>query len=236
MRTDGRNNNELRQVEIITNFNPYAEGSCLIKYGNTHVICTASVEDKVPSWLKDSGKGWITAEYAMLPRATQTRIQRENKKPSARSEEIKRLIGRALRGGVDLSQMPEISITIDCDVIQADGGTRTASVTGGFVALYIALNKLVQDGVLTQNPIREFVAAVSCGICNGQAVLDENYDEDSSAQADANFVLTESGGIIEVQGTAEGEPISEKQLTELLALAQKGISELIAKQKQVLGA
>lgn len=235
MRADGRNNDELRKVEMTPGFNPYAEGSCLIKSGNTHVICTASVEEKVPSWLKDSGKGWITAEYAMLPRATQTRVPRESKKPSGRSEEIKRLIGRALRGGVDLTKMPDISITIDCDVIQADGGTRTASITGGFVALYQALDKLVKGGVLAENPVREFVAAVSCGICNGQAVLDENYDEDSTAQADTNFVLTENGGIIEVQGTAEGEPISDKQFAELMALAKKGIAELIAKQKQVLG-
>ena len=235
MRRLGRKNDELRPVEIILGFNPYAEGSCLIKCGNTHVICTATVEEKVPSWLKDSGRGWVTAEYAMLPRATQTRVPRESKKPSGRSEEIKRLVGRALRGGVDLAKMPGISVLIDCDVIQADGGTRTASVTGGFVALYQALKKLVKEKRLAENPVREFVAAVSCGICGGAAVLDVDYREDSTARADTNFVLTESGKIIEIQGTAEGEPIDEVQFAELMALARQGIAELIEKQKQVLG-
>ncbi len=235
MRRLGRKNDELRPVEIILGFNPYAEGSCLIKCGNTHVICTATVEEKVPSWLKDSGRGWVTAEYAMLPRATQTRVPRESKKPSGRSEEIKRLVGRALRGGVDLTKMPGISVLIDCDVIQADGGTRTASVTGGFVALYQALKKLVKEKRLAENPVREFVAAVSCGICGGAAVLDVDYREDSTARADTNFVLTESGKIIEIQGTAEGEPIDEVQFAELMVLARQGIAELIEKQKQVLG-
>ena len=235
MRQNNRQNDELRKVEIIPNFNPYAEGSCLIKSGNTHVICTATVEEKVPSWLKDSGRGWVTAEYAMLPRATQTRVPRESKKPSGRSEEIKRLVGRALRGGVDLAKMPGISVLIDCDVIQADGGTRTASVTGGFVALYQALNKLVKEKRLAENPVREFVAAVSCGICGEAAVLDVDYREDSTARADTNFVLTESGKIIEIQGTAEGEPIDEVQFAELMALARQGIAELIEKQKQALG-
>lgn len=235
MRQNNRQNDELRKVEIIPNFNPYAEGSCLIKSGNTHVICTASVEDKVPAWLKDEGKGWITAEYAMLPRATLTRTPRETLKPSGRSQEIKRLIGRALRAGVDLAKMPHVSIIIDCDVIQADGGTRTASVTGGFVALYLALESLVKSGKLSENPVREFVAAVSCGICAGQEVLDEDYMEDSNAQADTNFVLTESGKIVEIQGTAEQMPFDETQFLSLLHLAKKGIQKLIQIQKQALG-
>lgn len=235
MRQNNRQNDELRKVEIIPNFNPYAEGSCLIKSGNTHVICTASVEDKVPAWLKDEGKGWITAEYAMLPRATLTRTPRETLKPSGRSQEIKRLIGRALRAGVDLTKMPDISVIIDCDVIQADGGTRTASVTGGFVALYLALESLVKGGKLPENPIREFVAAVSCGIHNGQAILDEDYEEDSHAQADTNFVFTESGRIVEIQSTAEEEPFDNEQFLSLMKLAQKGIGELIKKQKIALG-
>lgn len=235
MRQDNRQNDELRKVEIIPHFNPYAEGSCLIKSGNTHVICTASVEDKVPAWLKGQDKGWITAEYAMLPRATLTRTSRETLKPSGRSQEIKRLIGRALRAGVDLTKMPEISLIIDCDVIQADGGTRTASVTGGFVALYLALESLVKSGKLPENPIREFVAAVSCGIHNGQAILDEDYEEDSHAQADMNFVFTESGRIVEIQGTAEEEPFDNEQFLSLMKLAQKGVAELIQKQKIALG-
>ena len=216
MRQNNRQNDELRKVEIIPNFNPYAEGSCLIKSGNTHVICTASVEDKVPAWLKDEGKGWITAEYAMLPRATLTRTPRETLKPSGRSQEIKRLIGRALRAGVDLTKMPDISVIID-------------------LALYLALESLVKGGKLPENPIREFVAAVSCGIHNGQAILDEDYEEDSHAQADTNFVFTESGRIVEIQGTAEEEPFDNEQFLSLMKLAQKGIGELIKKQKIALG-
>ncbi len=234
-RNSGRKDDEKRQVEIITGFNPFAEGSCLIKCGNTHVVCAATVEDKVPSWLKGQEKGWVTAEYAMLPRATLTRVPRETKKPSGRSQEIQRLIGRALRAGVDLEKMPEISVTIDCDVLQADGGTRTASITGGFVALYLALQKMVAEEKLPENPVREFVAAISCGICDGAVVLDLDYAEDSSAQADTNFVLTESGKIVEIQGTAEGQPFDESQFAELMRLARKGIGELIAKQKEALG-
>ncbi|MDO5386969.1 MAG: ribonuclease PH [Pseudomonadota bacterium] len=234
-RNSGRKDDEKRQVEIVTGFNPFAEGSCLIKCGNTHVVCTATVEDKVPSWLKGQEKGWVTAEYAMLPRATLTRVPRETKKPSGRSQEIQRLVGRALRAGVDLEKMPEISVTIDCDVLQADGGTRTASITGGFVALYQALQKMVAAEKLPENPVREFVAAISCGICDGAAVLDLDYAEDSSAQADTNFVLTESGKIVEIQGTAEGQPFDESQFAELMRLARKGIGELIAKQKEALG-
>lgn len=234
MRADNRGNDMLRNVQIVPHFNPYAEGSCLIKCGNTHVICTATVEEKIPSWLEGKEQGWITAEYAMLPRATSVRNNRETLKPSGRSQEIKRLIGRALRAGVDLAKMPHVSIIIDCDVIQADGGTRTASITGGFVALCLALKKLLAEGKITENPIKEFVAAVSCGICNGECVLDLDYQEDSSAQADTNFVLSESGKIIEIQGTAEGNPFDKQQFEELFALARKGIQELITKQKEVL--
>ena len=234
MRSFNRQNNQLRNIEFITGFNPYAEGSCLVKYGQTHVICTASVDDKVPSWLKGQDKGWITAEYAMLPRSAQTRIPRESKKPSGRSQEIQRLIGRSLRAVVDLSKMKDILITIDCDVIQADGGTRVASVSGGFVALYQAISKLLADGTLSENPIREFVAAVSCDICDGEAVIDVDYGEDSTSQVDMNFVLTESGKIVEIQGTAEGEPFSEQEFSQLLELGKSGIKQIISKQKEAL--
>ena len=234
MRSSHRQNNQLRDIEFITGFNPYAEGSCLVKYGQTHVICTASVDDKVPSWLKGQDKGWITAEYAMLPRSAQTRIPRESKKPSGRSQEIQRLIGRSLRAVVDLSKMKDILITIDCDVIQADGGTRVASVSGGFVALYQAISKLLADGTLSENPIREFVAAVSCDICDGEAVIDVDYGEDSTSQVDMNFVLTESGKIVEIQGTAEGEPFSEQEFSQLLELGKSGIKQIISKQKEAL--
>ena len=235
MRQSQRNNNQLRNIEFITEFNPYAEGSCLVKYGNTHVICTATVEDKVPSWLKGQDKGWITAEYAMLPRSTQTRVPRESKKPSGRTQEIQRLIGRSLRAVVDLQKMKDLSVLIDCDVLQADGGTRVASISGGFIALYLALSRLVKEGKLPQNPIREFVAAVSCDIYNGEAILDVDYDEDSNSQVDMNFVMTESGKIVEIQGTAEGEPFDEKEFHQLMELGKKGIKQIIAKQKETLG-
>lgn len=235
MRQSQRNNNQLRNIEFITEFNPYAEGSCLVKYGNTHVICTATVEDKVPSWLKGQDKGWITAEYAMLPRSTQTRVPRESKKPSGRTQEIQRLIGRSLRAVVDLQKMKDFSVLIDCDVLQADGGTRVASISGGFIALYLALSRLVKEGKLPQNPIREFVAAVSCDIYNGEAILDVDYDEDSNSQVDMNFVMTESGKIVEIQGTAEGEPFDEKEFHQLMELGKKGIKQIIAKQKETLG-
>lgn len=235
MRHSKRENNQLRDIEIIPNFNPYAEGSCLIKCGNTHVLCTASVEDKLPQWLKGQNKGWVTAEYGMLPRSTQQRVARELKKPSGRTQEIQRLIGRSLRAVVDLEKMKEVSICIDCDVIQADGGTRTASITGGFVALYLAIQKLRKEGKILVNPIKEFVAAVSCAIHDGNKVIDVDYVEDSSAQADVNFVLTESGKIVEVQGTAEEDPFEESEFLELLALAKEGVKTLIEKQKEVLG-
>jgi ribonuclease PH len=235
MRYLQRQNDELRNVEIITGYNPYAEGSCFIKFGNTHVICTASVEEKLPQWLKGQNKGWITAEYGMLPRSTQTRMSRETKQISGRTQEIQRLVGRALRAAVDLTRIKDLSICIDCDVIQADGGTRTASITGGFVALYLAIEKLLKEGKIKINPIKEFVAAVSCGIYEGRKILDVDYIEDSSAQADMNFVLTESGGIVEIQGTAEENPFNEEEYQELFSLAKKGVAELIEKQKQALG-
>lgn len=235
MRHSQRQFDEIRKVEIIPNFNPYAEGSCLIKCGGTHVICTASVQDKVPAWLKGQNRGWITAEYGMLPRSTQVRVPRETTKPSGRTQEIQRLVGRALRSVVDLEKLKDMSFCIDCDVVQADGGTRTASITGGFVALYLAIEKLRKDGKLVANPIREFVAAISCGIHNGEEILDVDYLEDSSAQADMNFVLTESGKIVEIQGTAEEKPFDEAQYAKLFGLAKKGIAELIVKQKEALG-
>lgn len=234
MRHSQRKNDEIRDVEIIPNFNPYAEGSCLIKCGGTHVVCTASVQDKVPAWLKGQNRGWITAEYGMLPRSTQVRVPRETTKPSGRTQEIQRLVGRALRSVVDLEKLKDISFCIDCDVIQADGGTRTASITGGFVALYLAIEKLRKEGKLLVNPIREFVAAISCAIHNGEEILDVDYLEDSSAQADMNFVLTESGKIVEIQGTAEEKPFDEAQYAKLFGLAKKGIAELIVKQKEAL--
>ena len=234
MRKSNLGTEDLRQIEIIPNVNLYAEGSCLIKCGNTHVLCTASVSDEVPAWLKGSDKGWITAEYSLLPRATQTRVSRETKGVGGRTAEIQRLIGRSLRAAVDLSEMPEMCVQVDCDVLQADGGTRTASITGGFVALYLALQKMVQDGRLPRSPIREYVAAVSCGICRGEPLLDLDYDEDSHAGADTNFVLTESGKIVEIQATAEGAVFSESEFSELFSLAKQGIHQLIMAQKKAI--
>ena len=234
MRLANRPNNQLRNIEFITDINPYAEGSCLVKYGNTHVLCTATVEEKIPTWLKGQQKGWITAEYAMLPRSAQTRIPRETKKPSGRSQEIQRLIGRSLRAVVALEKMPEISILIDCDVLQADGGTRVASISGGFIALHRAVSKLLSEKKLAENPICEFVAAVSCDICNGEPVLDVDYAEDSTSQVDMNFVMTESGNLVEIQGTAEGAPFTEQQFAQMLELGKQGIKTIIAKQKEAL--
>ena len=235
MRHSKRKSDELRDEEIIPGYNPYAVGPCLILCGNTHVVSTASVQDKVPVWLKGQNKGWITAEYGMLPRSTQVRVPRETSKPSGRTQEIQRLVGRALRAVVDLGAMKDISICIDCDVIQADGGTRTASITGGYVALVLALEKLQREGNLLVNPLKEAVAAVSCALYNGEPVLDVDYIEDSNAQADMNFVLTESGKIVEIQGTAEGAPFDDEQFGAMYALAKKGIAELVEKQKQALG-
>ena len=235
MRNNNRENNQLREIELIPDYNPYAEGSCLVKYGNTQVICTASVDEKVPNWLKGQNRGWITAEYGMLPRANRQRTPRESKQPSGRTQEIQRLIGRSLRAVVDLTALKDMSICIDCDVILADGGTRVASITGGFVALYKAIQRLIAEKRLKSNPIKEFVAAVSCDICNHTTVIDVDYDEDSNAQVDMNFVITESGKIVEIQGTAEEDPFEEKEFYELLKMAKDGISQLIAKQKEVLG-
>ena len=234
MRKNSRGTESLREIEIIPNVNLYAEGSCLIKCGNTHVMCTASVSPEIPAWLKGENKGWITAEYALLPRATQTRVSRETKGVGGRTAEIQRLIGRSLRAAVDLTQMPEICIQIDCDVLQADGGTRTASITGGFVALYLALQKMVQNGTLPRNPIREYVAAVSCGISHGEILLDLDYNEDSHADADTNFVLTESGRIVEIQATAEGAAFSEAEFNELFRLAKQGVHQLVMAQKKAI--
>lgn len=235
MRSTDRAFDQIRDIELIPGYNPYAEGSCMAKFGNTHVLCTASVQEKVPAWLKGQNRGWVTAEYGMLPRSTQVRMQRETGKPSGRTQEIQRLIGRALRAVVKLEAMKDLSICIDCDVIQADGGTRTASITGGFVALYLAIEKLRKDKKLIVNPIKEFVAAVSCAVYGNEPILDVDYIEDSNAQADMNFVLTEGGKIVEIQGTAEGAPFSEEEFDKMFQLAKKGIGELVEKQKEALG-
>ncbi len=234
MRTANRKFNELRNIEIIPDYNLYAEGSCLIKCGNTHVLCSASVEAQTPHWLKNEDKGWITAEYSLLPRSTMTRVGRERNGPSGRTHEIQRLIGRSLRAVVDLKKLAGYTITIDCDVIQADGGTRTASITGGFVALYLALRKMVKNGQILSMPIGEAVAAISAGICNNEALLDLDYEEDSTAQADTNFVLTQSGKIIEIQCTAEQFPFSTEDFQKLFGLAQDGIRLLIQKQQEAI--
>lgn len=235
MRPSSRTAEQLRPLEIIPNVNLYAEGSCLIKCGNTHVLCTASVDRNVPAWLKGQNRGWITAEYSLLPRATQTRVARETKGVGGRTHEIQRLIGRSLRAVTDLTLLPEICVQIDCDVLQADGGTRTASISGAFVALYLAMHKLVQQGELARNPIKEYVAAVSCGIYEGEPILDLEYAEDSHADADTNFVLTESGRIVEIQATAEGATFNEAEFNELFRLAKSGIHQIIQTQKKVLG-
>ena len=234
MRNNNRSAEKMRSCEIIPNVNAYAEGSCLIKMGNTHVLCTASVDETIPSWLQGSNKGWITAEYSLLPRATLTRVSRETKGVGGRTHEIQRLIGRSLRSVVNLEEMSGICIHIDCDVLQADGGTRTASISGGFVALYLALQKLVQQGKLPRNPIREYLAAISCGIYKGESILDLDYEEDSHADADTNFVLTESGRIVELQATAEGSTFSEEEFNQLFCLAKSGIRQIIKIQKNIL--
>jgi ribonuclease PH len=211
----------------------YAEGSCLVRFGETHVLCAASLEDKPPPWLRGQGRGWVTAEYAMLPRATLTRTRRESSagKVSGRSQEIQRLIGRSLRAVVDLPRLGERQITIDCDVLQADGGTRTASITGAWIALRDCLHWMSQRSIVRESPLKDHVAAVSCGIAGGEAVIDLDYIEDSNAHTDANFVMTGSGGLVEVQGSAEGAPFSEEELIRMLALARNGIRNLVAMQK-----
>ncbi|WP_126427981.1 ribonuclease PH [Brevibacillus marinus] len=237
MRVDGRANDQLRSVTITRDFIKHAEGSCLIEVGDTKVICTATLEDRVPAFMRGAGKGWVTAEYAMLPRATETRNARESTKGKVggRTMEIQRLIGRALRSVVHLEAMGERTIWLDCDVIQADGGTRTASITGAFVAMVDAMRKLVDSGVWKQLPLTDFLAATSVGIVNGEAVLDLNYLEDSSATVDMNIVMTGSGKFVELQGTGEEAPFSADQLHTLLALANKGVSELIRIQRETLG-
>jgi ribonuclease PH len=236
-RPSGRAVDALRAVSLEPGFSKHAEGSCLVRFGDTHVLCTASIEDRLPPFLRNTGRGWITAEYGMLPRATHARSDREaaRGKQSGRTQEIQRLIGRSLRAVADLTKLGERQIVIDCDVIQADGGTRTAAITGGYVALHQALTKLVESGLLTAMPLFDAVAAVSCGIHQGVPVLDLDYAEDSAAEADANFVLTASGGIVEVQATAERAPFSEPVLAELLTLARKGAAELHGLQRRALG-
>ena len=236
MRPDNRAADQLRDVTFEVGISRYAEGSCLAKFGNTHVLCTASVDSSVPRWMKGSGKGWVTAEYGMLPRSTHSRNNREaaRGKQGGRTVEIQRLIGRSLRAIIDLEKLGERQIILDCDVMQADGGTRTASISGAWVALYQACEKLVAEGELSENPVYANMAAVSCGIVDGQCRLDLEYIEDSNAQADANFVLTDNGGIIEVQASAEDTPFTATEMSELTRLAEKGVQELCKLQKTAL--
>jgi len=237
MRPSGRAPDALRPVTLEPGVAKYAEGSCLAKFGDTHVLCTASVEERVPPFLRNTGKGWVTAEYGMLPRSTATRTDREaaRGRQSGRTQEIQRLIGRSLRAVTDLGQLGERQIKIDCDVLQADGGTRTAAVTGSYVALHLALQRLFSAGLLSALPLRDNVAAVSCGVFADTAVLDLDYAEDSQAQTDANFVLTGSGGIVEIQATAEGLPFDEALFSEMLRLARQGVAELTRHQRAALG-
>ena len=236
-RPSGRSFDQLRSVTFELNATKHAEGSCLVKFGDTHVLCTASVDERVPSFLRNSGRGWVTAEYGMLPRSTNTRMDREASrgKQSGRTLEIQRLIGRSLRAVIDMELLGERQIRIDCDVLQADGGTRTASITGGFIALYLALANLQSNGLITTLPVLDQVAAVSCGIYNGQVLLDLDYNEDSDAGVDANFVLTGTNKIIEVQATAEDKAFDKNEFNELLQLAEIGISQLVKLQKHALG-
>ncbi len=233
MRPSNRAPSVLRPVTIERGVARYAEGSCLVKFGDTHVLCAASLEDRPPPWLRGQGRGWVTAEYAMLPRATASRTKRESSsgRPSGRTHEIQRLIGRSLRAVVDLQGMGERQVVVDCDVIQADGGTRTAAVTGAWVALHDCLAWMHRRSMIKHMPLRDHVAAVSCGVVKGEVVLDLDYAEDSSAETDANFVMTGAGGLVEVQATAENAPFTEAQLGAMLALARAGIAELVALQK-----
>ena len=236
-RPSGRAADALRAVSLEPGFSRHAEGSCLVRMGHTEVLCTASVEGRVPPFLRGKGEGWVTAEYGMLPRATHTRGDREaaRGKQSGRTQEIQRLIGRSLRAVTDRAAMGEMTVTLDCDVLTADGGTRCAAVTGAWVALHLAFRHCLRANIMPAMPLRDQVAAVSCGLWNGQPVLDLDYAEDSKAQTDANFVLTGAGGLVEVQGTAEGEPFSEAQLMELLRLARAGTETLFARQRQAVG-
>jgi ribonuclease PH len=228
---------QLRPISLERGFSKHAEGSCLAKFGDTHVLVTASLQEGTPAFLRGSGKGWVTAEYGMLPRATHERTRRESAagRQSGRTQEIQRLIGRSLRSIMDLSALGERQITVDCDVLQADGGTRTAAITGAFVALHQCVGFMKKTGMVARPAIKDHVAAVSCGIVKGVALLDLDYEEDSTAETDANFVLTGSGGLVEVQGTAEGAPFSGEQFAEMLNLARKGIGELVALQTSVIG-
>lgn len=238
MRPSGRASDELRQVTIQRHYTKHAAGSTLIAMGDTKVICTASIEDRTPPWLKGKGSGWVTAEYGMLPGSTHSRMRREASagKQSGRTQEIQRLIGRSLRAAVDLQALGERSITVDCDVIQADGGTRTASITGAYVALHDAMESLVKEGKIKTNPIHGMIAAISVGIFKGQPVLDLDYDEDSNAETDMNVVMNDAGGFIEVQGTAEGHAFRRNELDELLSLAEHGIQGLITAQTNAIQA
>ena len=236
-RPSGRAADQLRDIILETNVTRYAEGSCLAKFGNTHVLCTASWTDKVPGWMRGTGTGWVTGEYGMLPRATHSRNRREATagKQSGRTQEIQRLIGRSLRSVVDLSALGENQITIDCDVLQADGGTRTASITGGFVAMALAMRYLKDEGIITTDPIQKQAAAISVGVYKDLPVLDVDYPEDSEGEADMNVVMSSDGGFIEVQGTGEERPMTRSELDEMMRLAEKGCTELFTAQKAALG-
>ena len=237
MRPSGRSADELRPIALEPGFAKYAEGSCMARFGETHVLCAATVEERVPPFLKNSGAGWVTAEYGMLPRSTHSRTNREaaRGRQGGRTMEIQRLIGRSLRAVVDFKALGERQIRLDCDVIQADGGTRTAAITGSWVALRIAIDGLIADKRVKSDPLTGSIAAVSCGIYEGEAVLDLDYDEDSNAQADANFVMTGAGGIVEIQGTAETEPFSRDAFADMMRLAESGIARLTALQAEALG-
>jgi len=235
MRADGRQFNQIRQVKITPHITRYAEGSALIEMGDTKVLCTASVDSGVPKWLQGTEKGWVTAEYGMLPRSTHTRMQREKAANSGRTQEISRLIARSLRAAVDLRALGERQITVDCDVIQADGGTRTAAITGGFVALALALAKLRVAGLVATLPLKEYVAAVSVGLGNNQTLLDLCYDEDSRIGTDMNFVMTSSGRFVEIQGTAEQNPFSRQEMSQMTDFAEIGCSDLFAAQAEIIG-
>ena len=226
----------MRDTEIVPNFSPYPEGSCLIKCGNTHVVCSASLDQNVPRWLKNSGSGWVTAEYGMIPRSTSERMSREaaRGKQSGRTQEIQRLIGRSLRSVIDLEELKDSQIIIDCDVIQADGGTRTASISGAFVALQLCIEKMLNKKIIKKNPIRENIAAISCGIINGEPLLDLDFDEDQNAGVDANFVITETGKLVEVQMTSEKQLCSEESFYTMLQLAKLGVTEIIQIQKNIV--
>ncbi len=237
-RPSGRSADQMRTISIETDVNKYAEGSCLIGFGDTRVLVTATVEDSVPGWMRNTGKGWITAEYGMLPRSTDQRMAREaaQGKQSGRTQEIQRLIGRSLRAVVDLGRLPEVQVKVDCDVIQADGGTRTASISGAYVALQLAFRHLERIGMLKQSPLTGQLAAISCGICQGTPLLDLDYAEDSAAETDANFVMVADGGIVEIQATAEETPFAQTEFMSLLALAKKGVADIVEAQNRALAA